>query len=967
MTRRLTTLALLGALFAARPALADDTADEAEFRFRHAAELYSKARFDEALGEFFASNRLAHNKNVVYNIARCFEQIGRLNEAFRFYSDLVPEKWSPEDRAGLEAAIEKLKPKLALLRVETEPPGADVYVDRQDLGSRGLSPRTLALPTGPATVFVELAGFRAAPRAVTLEKGREAKVVFVLDRIYGRVRVRSDPAGAQVRVDRPDAEPACDTPCELKVLPGRRVLHFGLAGHLPTRSEVEVGPDGTVAVEVRLPPVPPPTGKLVVTANKDGALVTIDGVESGFTPAVLDAVVAGPHRVAVAFEDYETWTGEAVVQTQRTATLRARLSVPAPQVAAASKSLTSSAEAPASVTVITAEEIRAFGYRTLTDALRPVRGLYVTNDGIYDQIGIRGFQPPGDVNTRVLLLIDGHTYNEAWTGQSSVGFDLDVDLSQVERIEVVRGPASALYGSSAVFGVVNVVHRTAPRQGNVEVLATGGNNGTVRARVTAGFDRGEGQPSAMLSVAGLDAAGRDTQVLAGNLPDGRPQTLHGGDQEQAAHASAHARVGDFSLLASYNRRPKTTRLGVWGTTVGADTTAVDTRAFAEGRWEHALGAGAASARVYADYLRYGASSAYGDPTVELDGANWAGAEVRVRSAPLLGVHVLGLGLDYQRWFKVFQHIALKASGQDQLADERTSHVANAYLTEDWRLGPRACVQAAVGVRLGKTATARAGAGTPEEPLAVNFNPRLALVLKPYEGGLTKVLAGRAFRAPSIYERYYQDNGTSQLPSTDLGPETIYTVEVEHSHRLTDEVLATAAVFGNRLTDVINLNNVTAAPGQAPNLLRFENGRDARWAFGGEVEVRWQPTRLTLVSFAYSFQHSRDPSTAGKQPLVNSPAHLAALRAMYPLLPGVTLAGEATYGAPRLASDGAMVGEALLVNTVVSGDLPRSGLQYALAAYNLLNESYSYPASSGATYAAIPQLGRLVQVTLGKSF
>src|SRR5687767_3780455 len=64
--------------------------------------------------------------------------------------------------------------------------------------------------------------------------------------------------------------------------------------------------------------------------------------------------------------------------------------------------------APASVTIVTADEIKTFGHRSLADGLRKVPGLFVSNDRNYAYLGIRGFAQPGDYNTRVLVLIDGH-------------------------------------------------------------------------------------------------------------------------------------------------------------------------------------------------------------------------------------------------------------------------------------------------------------------------------------------------------------------------------------------------------------------------------------------------------------------------------------------------------------------------------------------------------------------------------
>src|SRR4030042_556374 len=69
-------------------------------------------------------------------------------------------------------------------------------------------------------------------------------------------------------------------------------------------------------------------------------------------------------------------------------------------------------EAPASVTIINRNEIKKYGYRTLADILRSVRGLFVTNDRKYEYLGVRGFNRPGDYSTRILLLVDAHRLNE---------------------------------------------------------------------------------------------------------------------------------------------------------------------------------------------------------------------------------------------------------------------------------------------------------------------------------------------------------------------------------------------------------------------------------------------------------------------------------------------------------------------------------------------------------------------------
>ncbi|MEO7274000.1 MAG: TonB-dependent receptor plug domain-containing protein, partial [Vicinamibacterales bacterium] len=82
------------------------------------------------------------------------------------------------------------------------------------------------------------------------------------------------------------------------------------------------------------------------------------------------------------------------------------------QVFGASERLQPALEAPSSVSFVTAAEIEQYGFRTLADILRSVRGMYVTDDRNFSLVGVRGFAKPGDYNSRILLLVNGHRVND---------------------------------------------------------------------------------------------------------------------------------------------------------------------------------------------------------------------------------------------------------------------------------------------------------------------------------------------------------------------------------------------------------------------------------------------------------------------------------------------------------------------------------------------------------------------------
>ena len=123
-------------------------------------------------------------------------------------------------------------------------------------------------------------------------------------------------------------------------------------------------------------------------------------------------------------------------------------------------------EAPASVSIVNKDEIKKYGYRNLADILRSVRGFFVTNDRNYQYLGVRGFNRPGDYNTRILLMVDGHRLNDGLFDQAPVGYDFPVDIDLIDRVEVIRGPSSSIYGTNAFFAVVNVITRNGRELGD---------------------------------------------------------------------------------------------------------------------------------------------------------------------------------------------------------------------------------------------------------------------------------------------------------------------------------------------------------------------------------------------------------------------------------------------------------------------------------------------------------------------
>ena len=100
------------------------------------------------------------------------------------------------------------------------------------------------------------------------------------------------------------------------------------------------------------------------------------------------------------------------------------------KVVTASKYTQNSAEAASSIGVITADEIKQYGYRTLGEALNSQRGMYLSNDKNYLYVGSRGFSRPTDYNNRIVVMIDGHILNEVVYGSAFMGNELGINRNQ---------------------------------------------------------------------------------------------------------------------------------------------------------------------------------------------------------------------------------------------------------------------------------------------------------------------------------------------------------------------------------------------------------------------------------------------------------------------------------------------------------------------------------------------------------
>ncbi len=204
----------------------------------------------------------------------------------------------------------------------------------------------------------------------------------------------------------------------------------------------------------------------------------------------------------------ESSATNAVTQQLKQLTIEELMEVKVATVYGASKHEQKTTEAPSDVSIVTQDDIKHYGYRTLGDLLRSVRGFYVTYDGAYNFIGVRGLNRPGDYGGRVLVNIDGHRLNEPIYDSSFADTDFLLDMDLVDRVEIIRGPGSSLYGNNAFLTVINVVTRRGRDVGGFEASGSAASYDTYTGRLTYG-NRFTNGVELMLSGTYLDSAGHD--------------------------------------------------------------------------------------------------------------------------------------------------------------------------------------------------------------------------------------------------------------------------------------------------------------------------------------------------------------------------------------------------------------------------------------------------------------------------
>jgi iron complex outermembrane receptor protein len=624
------------------------------------------------------------------------------------------------------------------------------------------------------------------------------------------------------------------------------------------------------------------------------------------------------------------------------------------EVFSASKFAQKVTDAPSAVTIITAADIKSYGYRTLKDVLRSVRGLYVNNDRNYDYLGARGFARPGDYNTRILLLIDGQRVNDALYDQAPIGNDFPLDVDLIERVEFVPGPGSALYGNSAFFGVINVLTKNGQSLKGAEVSGEVGSFRTSKGRLSYG--RNDGKVDFLLSASAYGSRGRNIYFPEFDDPATNNGIAHGIDDERYYNFLGKLSYGGLTLQAIHNQRAKGVPTASYGQVFNDPRSQTeDARTLLGARYSKALAEHwHLDANLAYGHYNYDGDYVYDYPPVtankDIGRTSWWNGELRALNTSFKG-HKITFGAEYRavptlrqyNYDELGQYLDYRSSRRNLglfVQDEFT-------ITERWILN--------AGIRQDRIYGS-----------ATELSPRLALIYKPAVRTTLKLLYGTAFRAANAYEAYYVTDAGLSKANPDLRPEKIQTTELVAEHYFRNDWKVTAGAFAYR---VENLISFTTDPSDGFTV--FRNGDDAT-ARGIELETEKVWNDGARLRASYTAQSTKDGGTGAR--LSNSPQHLAKFNYQRPIWGDSLRAGFElqVQSSVTTVTGNRLPGYALANLTLLSAKLAK-GLDVSASVYNLLDKQVLDPASIehydslGRQLRGIPQDGRSFRLELTYAF
>jgi outer membrane receptor for ferrienterochelin and colicins len=488
-------------------------------------------------------------------------------------------------------------------------------------------------------------------------------------------------------------------------------------------------------------------------------------------------------------------------------------------VSTASKQAETASDAPATSTVLTAEDMHRHGIRTLDEAINFLAmGVVVENNFHNFEMGARGVNFNGDYGDHVLLLVNGHTMNEQWGGTAYFDRGMGIPFEIIDHIEVILGPGSVLYGSNAMLAVINIVTKRAKDWDGVHAVVESEIPTTIRGAAGVGKAfKLFGIPSeATVELQYFAQKGPEftlgKQVESPAVPlefGGKPVSSWGGTVRRDNYGqlpSAYARifVGDVevNLRAEYWKRGSPTNSYTFDDPTNYE---LDRWVSGDVRYRAVLSPSIdLSSRLYADSYDYRQLYPIADAADGCVGGMPLGCYYKLTGISRWVGLEEQLSVDWLKDGRIFTLVG--ADGRLRTVGSKTDYIEYSTGRTPGSFGASDLDEKAIGIyaeqilRPIKQVAVNGGARVDiDDRFGTHASPRIAATGQPWEGGTFKAIYAEAFRAPTAYERYYADpSGTVANPN--LSPETVRSFELSFDQRVKSQHV----LFGVFQTNYANL-------------------------------------------------------------------------------------------------------------------------------------------------------------------
>lgn len=623
------------------------------------------------------------------------------------------------------------------------------------------------------------------------------------------------------------------------------------------------------------------------------------------------------------------------------------------EVESASRFKQKSSEAPSAVEVLTAENIRSYGWRTLADALNSIRGLYIRNDRNYTYLGNRGFSRI-DFNARVLIMIDGRRINDIAFDSGYIAEEFLLDMNLIERIEYIPGSGSSVYGANALLGVVNVITKRGKDFNGVRVSGEAGSLGTFRGRGTFGKQWNNGA-ELLLNGSHFFSHGNDKLFFPefSSINGGIAQDM---DLERNDRFFGKFSYGDFTLQGGYVDRFKRLPTASYGTIFNdKGYFTVDRQAYLELDYKTQINTDLGlEVRGFHHWYDYNAISPYNANTgtplqarVEnYDAVNtrWWGGEVK-----LLGTQfahhkwISGLEVQYDQQQHLFNYDINPFQQYSNSTNDGWR--AGLYVQDEYRITDSLLLNA--GLRLDHHHLIK----------KLQLNPRIGLIWDISPSLTAKLLYGSAFRAPNIYERDYS------YPDANVANPN----NREERIKSYEGVAEWYPGGGLKLLGTLFYNDISKVLVQDPDSLKFVNaGRFHTLGFELGGEKRWDNGRRIKLTWTYNNTREKVFSAAGWAN--DSPKNLVKAHYAEPLFDNkLSLGFEEIFVDERRTLADKIASSYHLFNINLAMIKPIYGFQASLGVYNVLDQHYKVLGGSEHSQDTITADGRTVRFRLEYGF